>query len=155
MALDCVNYEFDCRAFIAPFAPDHRHARGELPFTGGIRSFPSDPRLVALACKASISETPLVRGRLLSGSEFMTTARKAEMGPVWKELDDPAVGPPLAVDMECAGVAQICLQYKLPFLGLRAVSDTTEGDANADFNEFCQNAADRLWPIVEFVALNA
>lgn len=39
----------------------------------------------------------------------------------------------------------------LPFLGLRALSDVMEGDANADFNAFTQSAADSLWPVVDHI----
>ena len=94
-------------------------------------------------------------GRIVSGSEFVTTERKAALAPVWEELSGEAGGtPPLAVEMECAAVAQVCLQFGKPFLGLRAISDTTTGDANEDFGAFCQEAADRLWPVVEHVAKN-
>ena len=63
-------------------------------------------------------------------------------------------GTPDAVEMECAAVAQVCKMYSLPFLGLRALSDTLEGDANADFNAFCQEAADNLYPVVSHVVAN-
>lgn len=142
----------------------------------------------------------------MTGSEFLTTERKAALAHVWAEVggggsngsseaggESSSGKVPLAVDMECAGVAQVnfkdenemhvykfaycnlvlvplsiaivsihlvlfcqvCYMNGIPFLGLRAISDTTEGNANSDFNAFCESAADGLWPIVEHVALNA
>ena len=182
VASDVVNYEFDCRNFLLPWDPTYRHALGELPFTGGLKAFPSHPRFVALALSAlekaaaDGSKNSHHVGRIVTGSEFLTTERKAALAPVWAELSGGGEGggkeaegsgsasatatatatatPPLAVEMECAAVAQVCLQFGVPFLGLRAISDTTTGDANEDFNAFCQEAADRLWPVVEHVAKN-
>jgi len=48
----------------------------------------------------------------------------------------------------------VCRAFGVPFLGLRALSDLTEGDANADFNAFTSEAADNLWPIVAHVLAN-
>lgn len=56
--------------------------------------------------------------------------------------------------MECAAVAQVCRSFNKPFLGLRALSDVLEGDANADFNAFTEEAADNVWPIVAQVISN-
>lgn len=53
--------------------------------------------------------------------------------------------------MECAAVAQVCRSFNKPFLGLRALSDVLEGDANEDFNAFTTEAADNVWPIVAHV----
>ena len=58
---------------------------------------------------------------------------------------DPTITPPSP---------KVCKSYGLPFLGLRALSDTLEGDANADFNAFCQEAADNLYPVVSHVVAN-
>ena len=101
------------------------------------------------------SSVRIVAGRLATGSEFVTVSRKAAMAPVWAEVADPATGlPPLAVEMECAAVAQVCLMFEVRFLGLRAISDTVSGDASQDFNDFCEAAADNLWPIVHHVAMH-
>lgn len=143
---DVVHWDLNCSAWSDPAHPKHVHSRGELPFTSGLSAFPSDPRLVQLAQDAA-SWTARC-GRLVSGSEFLSAERKADLAPVWLEIG----GSPQAVDMECVAAAQVCRAYGRPFLGLRAISDTTEGDASADFNAFAAAAADRLWPIVEYVA---
>ena len=65
---------------------------------------------------------------------------------VWKPL-----GEPMCAEMENAGVAQICRAYGIPYLSLRAISDLITGDAAADFNSFCETAANNLFPIVSYV----
>ena len=52
-----------------------------------------------------------------------------------------------AAEMENAGVAQICKAYDVPYLSLRALSDLITGDANKDFGEFCEQAANNVFPI--------
>ena len=151
VASDVINYDMDVRKFVLPWMPDYRHKRGEHPFTCW-REFPSDVRLVALAMEAGSAEGAAAgfkEGRIVTGSEFVTVERKMELKPVWESVGDPD-----AVEMECAGVAQVCKMYALPFLGLRALSDNMEGDANEDFNAFCQQAADNLWPVVSHVVAN-
>ena len=74
-------------------------------------------------------------------------SKKAMKEKVWD-----VVGSPVAVEMENAGVAQICKAYSVPYLSLRALSDLLEGDANEDFGAFCQAAADNVFPIVQYIA---
>ena len=55
-----------------------------------------------------------------------------------------------------AGVAMSAKGF-LSFLtspGLGALSDVLEGDANEDFNAFCQQAADNVFPIVLHLCKN-
>ena len=81
-----------------------------------------------------------------SGSHAAKTAMKESH---WDLL-----GEPLACEMENAGVAQICKAFNVPYLSLRALSDLVEGDANEDFGKFCQEAADNVFPIVQYLAKN-
>ena len=85
-----------------------------------------------------------VQGRIASGSVFVTSDKKA----AFNAKQGVALGGPVCVEMENAGVAQICKAYGLPYISLRALSDLVTGDANADFNEFCQQAADTTFPLV-------
>ena len=98
--------------------------------------------------KAPVPEgVRLSSGRLATGSIFLDVdAKKAMAHTHWHALGNPA-----AVEMENAGVAQICKAYEVPYLSVRALSDTGEGDANEDFGKFCQAAADNVFPIVEFL----
>lgn len=154
LAEECLNYDMNVTAFV-PFPGAPEFARGQLPFSPLPAALPADPALLALAkaapapTKASVCSgvVPTVRtGRLVTGSEFVTVPRKKELAAVWEQVGDPE-----AVEMECAAVAQVCGMFKAPFLGLRALSDNVEGDANADFNAFTQEAADNLWPIVDHI----
>jgi nucleoside phosphorylase len=74
-------------------------------------------------------------------------AKKSMKEKVWD-----AVGSPAAVEMENAGVAQICKAYGIPYVSLRAISDVVEGDANEDFGKFCATAAENVFPIVQHIA---
>uniref|UniRef100_A0A7S4I429 adenosylhomocysteine nucleosidase n=1 Tax=Prymnesium polylepis TaxID=72548 RepID=A0A7S4I429_9EUKA len=150
LGADVVNYEFDCRAFVLPFDPDYRYQLGELPFLKW-RFYEADEKMLALAKAASVPDgVSVVTGRIASGSTFVTTEqKKAWSQSVWEPL-----GFPDAVEMENAGVAQICKAYALPYLSLRALSDLIDGDANDDFNAFCAKAADNVFPIVEHVVKN-
>ena len=145
---DCVNYDMDCTRFL-PFEGAPALARGELPFINWI-GYPADETLLKLADAAPKPEGVTVStGRIATGSIFVDVPLKTEMAPVWESL-----GNPLACEMECAAVAQVCCSFGKPFLGLRALSDLIEGDANNDFNTFTQEAADNLWPIVEYIIQN-
>jgi adenosylhomocysteine nucleosidase len=105
--------------------------------------------MLALAMAAPIPDGVVRRqGRLASGSIFVDAPTKQAMADkVWA-----AVGLPDAVEMENAGVAQICKAYGVPYVSIRALSDLITGDANADFNAFCQQAADNAFPIVRHIA---
>jgi adenosylhomocysteine nucleosidase len=148
VATDVINYDMDVTGFKLPWDPAYVHKRGEIPFSN-MREFASAPRLAELALAAPVPEgIALRRGRIATGSEFLTAARKAALDAVWE-----AVGPPrpVAVEMECAAVAQVCAGYGTDFLALRAVSDTLSGDASDDFNAFVQTAADNLWHITSHI----
>ena len=65
--------------------------------------------------------------------------------------------PTLTSDIHCLVVDsmrgetradQVCRAYNVPYVSLRALSDLITGDANADFNAFCETAADNLFPMV-------
>jgi len=141
---DVVNYEFDCRQFKYPWDPSYELQLGEIPFVNW-RFFAADPAMLASALAAPRAEGVRVSsGRIASGSIFVNTEQKKAMAEsVWKPLDFPA-----CCEMENAGVAQICRAYNTPYLSLRALSDLITGDANADFNAFCAQAADNTFPLV-------
>ena len=47
----------------------------------------------------------------------------------------------LAVEMEGAAVAQVCLDYGVPFAAMRTISDRADDSAHVDFNAFVQQVA--------------
>eukprot|EP00617_Octactis_speculum_P026619 CAMPEP_0185769202 /NCGR_PEP_ID=MMETSP1174-20130828/53435_1 /TAXON_ID=35687 /ORGANISM="Dictyocha speculum, Strain CCMP1381" /LENGTH=254 /DNA_ID=CAMNT_0028454185 /DNA_START=21 /DNA_END=785 /DNA_ORIENTATION=- len=148
---DCVNYDMDVTRFI-PF-PGCTFQRGQLPFINWLE-YAADPALLELARGAPLPDgfaekgSVVREGRIATGSVFVDVPAKQELVTM---LANAGLGEPEAVEMECAAVAQVCRSFNVPFLGLRALSDTMEGDANEDFNAFTQEAADNLWPMVAAV----
>lgn len=51
--------------------------------------------------------------------------------------------PVLAIEMEGAAVAQVCLDYGLPFAAVRAISDRADATAHVDFTAFMEQVASR------------
>jgi len=49
----------------------------------------------------------------------------------------------LAVEMEGAAVAQVCLDYGVPFAAVRTISDRADDAAHGDFALFVQTVASR------------
>lgn len=67
----------------------------------------------------------LLEGLVVSGDAFISNPKRVE----WIELNFPNA---LAVEMEAAAIAQVCHQFAIPFLVLRAISDKAgEGDATS------------------------
>jgi len=138
---DVVNYEFDCTGFVLP---GKTHELGEIPFVGW-RFYDADPKLLGLALEWTPPEGVRVsKGRLATGSIFITAEKKAQ----FNATQGPLLGNPVAAEMENAGAAQICKAYGVPYLSIRALSDLVTGDASADFNAFCQTAADNTFPLL-------
>lgn len=54
----------------------------------------------------------------------------------------------LVTEMEGAAVAQTCYQFDVPFVVIRAVSDTADESAEMDFDEFVQLAGQRSAELV-------
>jgi adenosylhomocysteine nucleosidase len=132
---DTVNYDFDVTAF-EPFS-GCKFERGQLPFINW-REYAADQTLLDLARDAKLPESftgSKREGRIVTGSVFVIVPAKKELV---ENLEKCGLGQCEAVEMECAGVAQVCKSFNKPFLGLRALSDVMEGDANADFNAFTQ-----------------
>ena len=79
-------------------------------------------------------------GLVASGDRFISSADVAHA------LRAPLVAaghPVLAVEMEGAAVAQVCLDYRLPFAAVRTVSDRADDSAHVDFPAFIQKVASR------------
>ena len=51
--------------------------------------------------------------------------------------------PVLALEMEGAAVAQVCLDYGVPFAAVRAISDRADASAHIDFTVFMEQVASR------------
>jgi len=61
----------------------------------------------------------------------------------------------LASEMEGAAIAQICFQYDIPFVVVRALSDIAGEESSVTFNEFLQLAAENSSKLIkEIIAKN-
>lgn len=78
------------------------------------------------------------QGLLASGDRFVSGASesralKTALGAAGHEV--------LAVEMEGAAVAQVCLDYGVPFAAVRTISDRADDSAHIDFQRFVDEVA--------------
>ena len=73
-------------------------------------------------------------GDIASGDQFINSNEKREeiLGLL------PEV---MCVEMEGAAVAQVCLEFKVPFTVIRTISDTADHNARVDFGRFIMEVA--------------
>jgi adenosylhomocysteine nucleosidase len=82
----------------------------------------------------------LHRGLIASGDRFISDATEAaELRRALQSAGHDA----LAVEMEGAAVAQVCLDYGRPFVAVRTISDRADEQAHVDFTEFIEQVASR------------
>lgn len=100
-------------------------------------AFTSDPKLIDIAQKAieMDSETPHAqKGLICTGDTFVnTTEHRAFIAEHFPSA--------IAVEMEAAAIAQVCYQYKVPFVVVRAISDVADKKSPMSFDEFLPLAA--------------
>lgn len=75
-------------------------------------------------------------GLVLSGDRFVATSEECR---VLQQVFPQA----LAVEMEGAAVAQVCLDFGVPLAVLRTISDRADDDAHTDFKRFIREVASR------------
>ncbi|MCR5084098.1 MAG: 5'-methylthioadenosine/adenosylhomocysteine nucleosidase, partial [Succinivibrionaceae bacterium] len=94
--------------------------------------FAADNALRQAACQVAATMDCLGKvkgGTVLSGDQFVSSpGRKAQLRSMF---EDAAV-----TEMEGAAIAQICTDFKVPFLVVRAVSDAAEEGQGMTFDEF-------------------
>ena len=76
----------------------------------------------------------LHQGLLLAGDHFVATAEASQALRA-------ALPLALAVDMECAAVAQVCHDYGVAFAAMRTISDRADATAHVDFSQFLAQLA--------------
>lgn len=76
------------------------------------------------------------QGLIVSGDRFVNQSR--ESAELQQRLPDA-----LAVEMECAAMAQVCADYGVPLAAVRAISDRADDAAHHDFPRFIQHIASR------------
>ena len=82
----------------------------------------------------------LYQGLVASGDRFVASAQgaRALRGPLLAAGHDV-----LAVEMEGAAVAQVCIDYGVPFAAVRTISDRADDSAHVDFPRFIEAVASR------------
>jgi adenosylhomocysteine nucleosidase len=117
-------------------------AQFEIPLLG-ISRFPVEERLTKIAEQSverffALSGKPhrMMTGLIASGDEFVAGLERLE------KLRAALPGL-LAVEMEGAAVAQVCHEYKVPFLVIRTISDNADQTAAVDFVTFLNETASR------------
>ena len=83
-----------------------------------------------------LSSPKVHQGLIVSGDRFVSTS--AESQALRESLPEA-----LAVEMEGAAVAQVCLDYGVPFAAVRTISDRADDMAHTDFNRFIRDVASR------------
>lgn len=80
------------------------------------------------------------QGLIASGDRFVSSAQEAQR---LRDALGAAGHDVLAVEMEGAAVAQVCLDYNVPFAAMRTISDRADDTAHVDFPQFIQTVASR------------
>ena len=143
VATDFVQHDLDA----SPLFP-----RYEVPLYGKTR-FHCDAALSALlfeaSCGALAHESRVAhgfegacvhQGLIASGDRFVSGADESHL---LRELMARAGHEVLAVEMEGAAVAQVCMDYGVPFAVMRTVSDRADDSAHVDFPAFVDAVASR------------
>jgi adenosylhomocysteine nucleosidase len=128
--------------------------RYEVPLYGRSR-FPADGALAACLAQAAqqalreggtwLDEATRLRfglgdaqrvhhGLIASGDRFVSRAEEAAQLRA-------AMPQALAVEMEAAAVAQVCLDHGVPFAAVRNISDRADDQAHADFGAYIEEVA--------------
>ena len=143
VATELMQHDLD----VSPLFP-----RYEVPLYGKAR-FPCDPVLSALLFKASCNavaheslashgyaDACVHQGLIASGDRFVCGADESGMLGNTMASAGHAV---LAVEMEGAAIAQVCLDYRVPFAVMRTISDRADDSAHVDFHAFVEAVASR------------
>ena len=139
VATDFLQHDLD----VSPLFP-----RYEVPLYGMTR-FASDDALTALlrqaadtalASAVAVPGAQVHQGLIASGDRFVSGAD--ESAALRTALAD-AGHEVLAVEMECAAVAQVCHDYGVAFAAVRTVSDRADDSAHVDFPTFMDQVASR------------
>ncbi len=81
-----------------------------------------------------INNPKVVVGTVASGDQFIDDSK------VSLNLSEK-VENAKCVEMEGAAVAQVCYEFKIPYVVIRVISDSANDDANVDFITFVEEAA--------------
>jgi adenosylhomocysteine/aminodeoxyfutalosine nucleosidase len=116
------------------------HPPGYIP--GGEVCYPTDLTLRRIGVEAARElGVPFLEGVIASGDQFIQDpARKRE---IWEQFQA------VAIEMEGAAVGKVCWSFEIPFLVIRAISDSAGEGAAADFDKFLEESSWKSAQLVE------
>lgn len=134
ISTDCMHHDFDCTGFGYDY--------GIIPRMN-TSVFEADATLIDLAYEASkavVSGQKVMKGRIVSGDQFVSSMeKKTFIENTFKAL---------TTEMESASIAHVCALNRIPYVIIRGMSDKADGSAHVNFDEFAKEAADRSSQIV-------
>ena len=136
IAVDAVQHDYD----VTPIG----FKRGEIPYTG-LYAFESDKSMREQAVKAVHAVAPelqVIEGRICTGDQFIAT--KAQKDSITSNFGGDCC------EMESGAIAQACYLNHIPFVIIRAISDSAD-DNTMDFHEFEEVTAKRCALITKYM----
>ena len=118
-------------------------APGEERKEGDNGYYPCDEDLVDLAYRSAVKvvgEEHVFKGVIASGDQFIESEEYVKL--LQDEFDA------LACEMEGSSIALVCMQYDVPFIVIRAMSDKADGKAHESFDNMADIAADNSSRII-------
>ncbi len=103
--------------------------------------YKSDEDLIKKIEALSAENLKAHKGLIVSGDSFVSSDEETKR--IKKYFPNA-----LVTEMEGAAIAQTCYQFDIPFIVIRAVSDTADESAEIDFDEFVQLAGQRSAELV-------
>lgn len=108
---------------------------GQLPSQPQI--FPADKNLITKISQAAVeNKIKIHEGLIVTGDQFVNS--KDRINEI-KEIFPQA----LCCEMEGAAVGQVAYEFNIPYLVIRAMSDTADEEASQSFDEFIIDAGKR------------
>lgn len=125
VSTEVLHHDVDATAF--------NYVYGQVP--GMPASYTASSELVKLASKVVLeSGIQAEKGIIATGDSFMQ--REDQIAVVRERFPEM-----LALEMEAAAIAQVCYQYKTPFVIIRALSDIAGKESSVSFDVFLEKAA--------------
>ncbi|HZH60679.1 MAG TPA: 5'-methylthioadenosine/S-adenosylhomocysteine nucleosidase, partial [Metabacillus sp.] len=121
---------------------------GQVP--GLPAAYKPDPKLVEIAVKKAeeITDIHVAKGLIVTGDSFLNDPDKVAF--IRSKFQNLYAG-----EMEAAAIAQVCHQFEVPFVIIRALSDIAGKESNISFDQFLDQAAkhsaDLVLKIVEAI----
>lgn len=109
-------------------------------------AFCADNELIEIAQQAATTLDSLktIKGQICTGDIFMADPTKAEIA----RANFPNMA---ACEMEAAAIAQVCYQFKVPFVIIRSLSDIAGKKSDLSFEQYLPVAAKNASILVEAI----